>query len=220
MTGSFNSFAQGKISAIGGSTPIWLGVVSPLPVGGVLADAFCFAGCHIPAGTPINLAAGVIKPFCAWEVVSYSSTDKTVTVKADANGFLPSANDYLGAASTTDFQAVKKSSKVTSVAAGATEGQYVITCNDSNIPGGVSAGQFIVLSAETSAKASGAANIAPNCYLYNDIHIEDGAWVQYAKASGAAVEAHNEGLLINRTSGAGFKDALKAAIPNVILVEY
>lgn len=220
MRGSFNSFAQGKIQANGQVIPVWLGVVSPLPVGGVLDAAFCVAGMHIPAGTPITLANGVIKPFAAWEVVSYSSVDKTITVKADANGFLPKANDYIGACSASDFVAVKKSSKVTSVAADATEGQYVITCNDTNIPGGVSAGQFIVFSAETSAKASGAANLVPNAYLYNDIHIEDGAWVDYAKASGAAVNFHGEGLLINRTSGAAFKAALKVAIPNVIHVEY
>lgn len=220
--GTFNSFAARNIAGVGG-VPVWLGVVSPMPVGGVLASGFCKAGIFIPAGTPINISAGVIKPFVAWEVVSASSVDKTITVKAGTIDFLPNANDVLGALSTSNFAAVAKASKLSSVAADSTEGQYVFTFADTNLPGGVSAGQYVVYSTASAAAASGAVNLAPNAYLYNDICIDAAngrGTVSEIKASGAAVNFHGEGLLINRTSAGAFKSILAAKIPNVMLVEY
>lgn len=221
--GSFNSFAQMKATAEGCSVPVWLGTVAPMPVGGVLASAFCIEGALIPAGTPINLTNGVIKPFIAWEVVSAASAAKTVTVKANELGFVPSVNDILGACSTSNIDAAAKASKVASVAPGENEGEYVITFADANIPGVATAGQYIVYSNNAAAATSGATNVKPNAYLYNDICIEKApAYATEANlsASGAAVAAHNEGLLINRTPGAAFKEMLAAAIPNVILIEY
>ena len=51
-------------------------------------------------------------------------------------------------------------------------------------------------------------------YLYNDVRPIAGG-----EATGAVVMAHNEGLLINRVPGGPWNtDALKTAVPNVILV--
>ena len=65
---------------------------------------------------------------------------------------------------------------------------------------------------------------APNGYLYNDIYlggIEVTAATiadKTAAASGAVVDFHGEGLLVELTPCAGIEKAMKAAVPNVIQV--
>lgn len=218
---TFNAYVNGT-AAKGGSIPVWLGVVSPRPVGGVLASAFAKAGMFIPAGTPVKLASGTLTPFVGWEVVSVDSTNHAITVKADPTGVLPAANDFLGIVGNT-FDATGAAGKVSSVAAGATEGQYVITLTDGKLDGATE-GQFIAFSSADAVATSGKSlAVIPNGYLYNDIYIEEerlGVTFGEIAATGGVVDFHGEGLLIKRTGYAGLKAQLKAAVPNVVLVEY
>lgn len=221
---SFNAFTQKVRGNAGQSVPVWLGVVSPRPVGGVLAEAFRKAGMLIPAGTPVcyDEANGTITPFAAWKVVSVNSATHAITVEGNAFGVLPAAGDYLGIVGAT-FATTGAAAAVSTVAAGSTAGQYVITMATSAIDG-ATAGQYIAWSSATSAGASGKslAN-QPNGYLYNDICIEplaEGESYSYINASGAVVDFHGEGLLINRTPGAPFAAQLKVAVPNVIQVGF
>lgn len=221
---SFNAFTQKVRGNAGQSVPVWLGVVSPRPVGGVLAEAFRKAGILIPAGTPVHFdeAERVITPFAAWKVVSVNTSTHAITVEASPLGVLPAAGDYLGIVGST-FAATGAAAAVSTVAAGTVEGQYVVTMATAAIDG-ATAGQYLAWSSATSAGASGKslAN-QPNGYLYNDICIEpllEGESYSYINASGAVVDFHGEGLLINRTPGAPFAAQLKAAIPNVIQVGF
>lgn len=221
---SFNAFTQKVRANAGQSVPVWLGVVSPRPVGGVLTAPFRKAGILIPAGTPVHFdeAAGTIAPFAAWKVVSVNSSTHAITVEASAVDVLPVEGDYLGIVGAT-FATTGAAAAVSSVAAGSTEGQYVITMATAAIDG-ATAGQYIAWSSATSAGASGKslAN-QPNAYLYNDICIAPavaGVSYDYIAASGAVVDFHGEGLLINRTPGAPFAAQLKVAIPNVIQVGF
>jgi len=224
--GTFNAFVQKTVNGVSG-IPVWLGVVSPRPVGGVLASAFCKEGYLIPAGCPVMYTKGAIRPFIAWEIVSASSDNKTITVKGDilGLGMMPAANDILGVATETAFTkgGTGVSSKFLSVAADSTEGQYVFTFNDAYAAGNCSAGDYVVFSTSTTAAASGKTNYAPNAYLYNDIYIDKAGaneTVDYKSASGAVVDFHGEGLLIDRTVGRDFKAVLATAIPQVKQVEY
>lgn len=220
---SFNAFTQ-KSRVAGQSVPVWLGVVSPRPVGGTLTAPFQKAGILIPAGTPVYFdeANRTIAPFAAWEVVSVNSSTHAITVKANAFGVLPAAGDYLGIVGAT-FATTGAAAAVSTVAAGSTDGEYVITMATAAIDG-ATAGQYIAWSSATSAGASGKslAN-QPNGYLYNDICIDPalpGETYDSVNASGAVVDFHGEGLLINRTPGAPFAAQLKAAIPHVIQVGF
>ena len=220
---SFNAFTQ-KNRVAGASVPVWLGVVSPRPVGGTLPAAYCKAGTLIPAGSPVHFdeANRVITPFATWEVVSVDSTYHTITVKASPFGVLPAANDYLGIVGTT-FAATGAAGKVSAVAAAATAGQYDITLT-TNALDGATAGQFLAFSAAEAAGASGKSLAKqPNAYLYNDICIDplwDGETYDRIAASGAVVDFHGEGILIKRTPAAPFADQMKAAVPNVIQVGF
>ena len=220
---SFNAFVQKVRANAGQSVPVWLGVVSPRPVGGVLTAPFRKAGILIPAGTPVHFdeAAGTIAPFAAWKVVSVNTSTHAITVEASSLGVLPAAGDYLGIVGAT-FATTGAAAAVSTVVAGATEGQYVITM--ASAIDGATAGSYLAWSSATSAGASGKslAN-QPNGYLYNDIYIDAlgaGEAYEYINASGAVVDFHGEGLLINRTPGAPFAAQLKAAIPNVIQVGF
>lgn len=221
---SFNAFVQKVRANAGQSVPVWLGVVSPRPVGGVLTAPFRKAGILIPAGTPVHFdeAARTIAPFAAWKVVSVNTTSHAITVEASPLGVLPAAGDYLGIVGAT-FATTGAAAAVSTVVAGATAGQYVITMASAAIDG-ATAGGYVAWSSATSAGASGKslAN-QPNGYLYNDIYIDAlgaGESYEYINASGAVVDFHGEGLLINRTPGAPFAAQLKAAIPNVIQVGF
>lgn len=200
-----------------------MGTVSPRPVGGILASAWCTEGRLIPAGAPVQIASGTITPFVAWEVVSVDSTTHAITIKASTQyaDVLPVADDILTPVGAT-FATTGAAGKVSSIAAGSTDGQYVVTMTDSKLDA-VTAGSYIAYSSATAVAASGKSLACqPNAYLYNDIAIDkllpNEEFVSKA-ASGAVVDFHGEGILIDRTNGYAFKSMLKAAIPNVIQVE-
>ena len=220
MRASFNFLGGSRTRLDVGSVPVWLGTVSPYPIGGTLAPKYAVPGAFIPAGTPINLTDKVITPFVGWEVVSVETGSHAVTVKAGNLGFLPEKDDIIGVVGDT-LSATGAAAKLVSVAAGEEEGQYVFTFADANLDT-VNAGKILTPSAASAAGASGNAIAAvPNAYLYNDIRIpvaETGETFEDVAATGAAVMSHAEGVLIDRTPGAGIKDMLRSAIPNVIQV--
>lgn len=220
MKASFNYIGGSRIRGDAGSVPVWLGTVSPHPVGGTLAPKYAVPGAFIPAGTPINLTDRVITPFVGWEVVSVEDSSHAVTVKAGNLAFLPDPDDCIGVVGDS-FPATGAAAKLASVAAAETPGQYVFTFADANLDT-VTAGKILTPSAASAAGASGNAIAAvPNAYLYNDIRIpvaETGETFEDTAATGAAVMFHGEGILIDRTPGAGVKELLKTAIPNVIQV--
>lgn len=199
---SFNAFGVSN-KQYGGIVPVWCGVVSPLPIGGSLASGYVKRGLLIPAGTPINIASGVITPAIVYKVKAASSG--VITVDPSAYGaFVPEVGMYaklignsFSSASGTAITAVAPNSDDASLL------DITVAINS------VSAGASIIVSVGT--------NVVPNAYLYNDILIEDEALIN-AGASGAAVVAHNEGILIDRTVGAGIATAMAAAVPNVIQV--
>lgn len=218
---SFNAYVHGTISG-GDSIPVWLGVVSPRPVGGKLATGYAKAGAFFNAGTPVNLKDGVLTPFVCWEVVEVDTTNHVLTVKASHAGILPAKDDFLGIVGAT-FAATGAAGKVSSVAAGATDGQYDITLTDAKLDG-ATAGQFIAFSAADAVAASGKSlAVIPNGYLYNDIRISpapaNGSYDEVS-ATGAVVDFHGEGLRVKLTGFNALAAQLKAAIPNVVLVEY
>lgn len=212
--GSFNSFAsKGAIS--GNTVPVWLGVVSPLPVGGVLAAAWAKAGAYVPAGTPINIANGVITPFVTFKVTaSTAGTDvHTLTVKPSIAGYKLTTADFVQVVGST-FAATGKASAISAITEA--DGVQTITVTDANIDA-TAVGTILALSSATAAGSSKALAAQPNAYLYNDICIDANADANIA-ASGAAVVAHNEGILIDRTAAASVKAQMAAAVPNVIQV--
>lgn len=219
MRASFNFLGGSRTRLDEGSVPVWLGTVSPYPIGGTLAPKYAVPGAFIPAGTPINLTDKVITPFVGWEVVSVDAGSHAVTVKAGNLGFLPEKDDIIGVVGDT-LSATGAAAELVSVAAGE-EGQYVFTFADANLDT-VTAGKILTPSAASAAGASGNAIAAvPNAYLYNDIRIpvaEPGEALEDVAATGAAVMSHAEGVLIDRTPGAGIKDMLRSVIPNVIQV--
>lgn len=218
---SFNAFIS-KRAKTGGSMPIWLGTVSPVPKGGVLASDWTVPGMLVPAGAPINLKNGVITPFCAFEVVSVDALTHKITIKNNPYfDVMVEANDIISVVGAT-FATTSAAEKVSSVAAGATEGQTVLTMADDELDD-VTAGTFLALSSASASAASGASiKFPPTHYLYNDIYIEKlqkNEELISAYATGAAVNFHGEGILIDRTIGREFKSQLLSAIPNVIHVE-
>ena len=82
---SFNAYGIGT-EELGTNITVWLGVVSPIPFGGVLDAAYVTDGAHYRAGTPVqyDAATRTFKPM-------KNAADETVT----PNGYL--YNDiYLG----------------------------------------------------------------------------------------------------------------------------
>ena len=83
---SFNAYGIGTEELLGANIPVWLGVVSPIPFGGVLDAEYVTDGAHYRAGTPVqyDAASRTFKPM-------KNAADETVT----PNGYL--YNDiYLG----------------------------------------------------------------------------------------------------------------------------
>lgn len=216
---SFNAFVQ-KTKQGNNTTPVWLGVVSPRPVGGKLNAAFCKAGIFVPAGTPVNLDGGILTPFYGWEVVSVDSSTHAITVKGNEYGIVPAENDCLVGVGST-FATTGAVAKVSSVVASGAN--LVITMTDDKLDS-KTAGDVIVPSSATSAATSGGAiKYQPNGYLYNDIAIEvakAGETMTEVAATGAVVDFHGEGILINRTPAAPYAAQMKVAVPNVAQVGY
>lgn len=57
MNKSFNSYGQVTENLLGANIPVWLGVVSPIPFGGVLDPAYVIEGALYKAGTPVQYDA-------------------------------------------------------------------------------------------------------------------------------------------------------------------
>lgn len=211
---TFNTLAQRKLT-VGGNTAIWMGVVSPLPVGGILAADYCKAGVIIPAGSAVYFdeANKALYPFLAWKVTAKDTSNHTLTVEPNVYGVAPKADTYMSVVGAS-FATTGAAEKVNSIAE--VDGKYVITFNSTNIESAASVGSYIAYSAATAAGASGKslAN-QPNAYLYNDICIDDRKDYESIKASGAVVKFHAEGLLIQRTPCAPFATQMGVAVPNV-----
>lgn len=222
MAKSFNAFGRRAVEVGALHQPIWLGTVKPVPVGGVLAEAFRIAGALYGAGCPINLANGVITPFSGFKVVSFSAaagseTVDTVVVKPIGAGIAPKVNDVIQKLGAT-FAATAKAAKVASVVAGtgSDAGKYTITILHSATIDTVEAGDVLVFSAATAAGSSKSMAAQPNAYLYNDICLGD--LTEDINASGAAVKFHGEGLLIDLTPAAEVAAQMAAAVPGVLQV--
>ena len=186
--------------------PVWLGTVAPHAVGGVLAEKFRVAGLHLPAGTPVNLSAGVIKPVLVYEIKSVATESSAVagiTIDPSAFGVAPTTSDKMKLVASGSAVAI------TAVAPNATNANLLdITIA---LTGATEGAAVALLPAGESAMASA------NGYLYNDIYLGD---LSEANATGAVVDFHGEGLLIDFTPAAAMKAAMKSAVPNVIQVEF
>ena len=187
---TYNTYFNQNIQ-LGKSIPVWLGVVSPIPVGAALASDFAKAGVFIPAGTPMAMADGVAKPFHGFVVTNYatSSSNSIITVKPIFAGVNQS-----------DAEA------------------FDITIATANIDV-VAAGDVLGYSSATAEGSSKSLAVQPAYYLYNDVAIpeaKEDASVENVQASVALVNFHGEGILINRTPAAALKAQMKAAVPNVI----
>mgnify|MGYP003289215589 CR=1 FL=1 len=205
---SFNVFTQ-KSRKGGGSIPVWLGTVSPVPVGGTLASAFCKEGVLIPAGSPVNLTGGVLTPVVVYKVVA--STAESMTLVPEGVDMAPTTNDKIMVPSA---DGTGTAAAITGVSVG--ESGYVVA---TTLNAGV--GKYVVFANGTGANKAMA--VKPTGYLYNDIAVESakpGESFDYIGATGAVVVFHGEGILINRTPAAGIADLMKVAVPNVIQVEY
>ena len=223
---SFNAFGSESLETSQSHIPVWLGVVGPVPVGGTLDKAYAKPGFLLGAGAPVNLTDKIITPFIAWEVVSTSTSDSNTIIKVKGAEFggaviIPSTSDFVQKVGAT-FAATGKAAAVAAVEAltGDDAGNYNITVATANIDS-VSQGDFIALSSAVAAGTGKSLKAQPNGYLYNDIYFgnlggsaEDGTLA----ATGAVVMFHHDGLLVELTPSAPFKDAMKAAVPGVLQV--
>lgn len=219
--GTYNSYFS-KTLKFGEETPIWLGVVSPMAVGGNLASGFAKAGAFIPAGTPMKLASGVATPYVFFNVlgVSTSGSDTIITVKSNLGAVAPKTSDFLMKVGAT-FAATGTAWNPDSVAANATDAEaYDITVATASIVT-VAEGDVLGYSSAVAEGSGKSLKDVPNCYLHKDVAIDPAYFAEMSNiaASCALVNAHGEGLLINRTVGAPLAAQLKAAIPTVILDE-
>lgn len=223
---SFNAFGSESLETSQSHIPVWLGMVGPVPVGGTLDKAYAKPGFLLAAGSPVNLTDKIISPFIAWEVVSTSTSDSNTIIKVKGAEFggaviIPSTSDFVQKVGAT-FAATGKAAAVAAVEAltGDDAGNYNITVVTANIDS-VSQGDFIALSSAVAAGTGKSLKNQPNGYLYNDIYFANlgGSANDYTlAASGAVVMFHHDGLLVELTPSAPFKDAMKAAVPGVLQV--
>lgn len=199
MRNSFNAYGIGKQS-IGGNTPVWLGVVTPVLFGGVLAEAFRVAGAYFAAGTPVNLAGGVLTPLVLYKVKSVSGNVAKVICYSS---ILPAVGESVKTLSATG--SAGSANAVTAVKDNG-DGTADITLTTA-----ASANQVLCLNA----------NIVPNGYLYNDIRIaplDTNETREEVSATGAVVKAHIDGILIDRTPAAEIASYMATKVPGVIQV--
>lgn len=185
---------------MGGNTPVWLGVVTPVPFGGVLAEAYRAAGAFFAAGTPVNLENGVLTPLVLYKVKSVSGNVAKVICYSSV---LPSAGESVKTLSATG--SAGSANAVTAVKDNG-DGTADITLTTA-----VSANNVLALNA----------NIVPNGYLYNDIRIaplDTNETREEVNATGAVVKAHIDGILIDRTPAAEIASYMATKVPGVIQV--
>lgn len=223
---SFNAFGSEGLETRQSHIPVWLGVVGPVPVGGTLDKAYAKPGFLLGAGAPVNLADKIITPFIAWRVAAKTTSDSNTIITIEAAEFggaeiVPAEGAFVQKVGAT-FAATGKAAAVASIEAltGDDAGKYNITVVTANIDT-VAEGDYIAISAATAAGSGKSLKVQPNGYLYNDIYFgnlggsaEDGTLA----ATGAVVMFHHDGLLVELTPSAPFKDAMKAAVPGVLQV--
>ena len=224
---SFNAFGSESLNIGQSHVPVWLGVVSPVPVGGTLKKDYARKGLLLGAGFPVNLSEKIITPFIGYEVVSYSAagasdTYDTIVVKSVKLGEIevaPAASDVVmkvGATFATAgaARAIYSSTLITE---GTNAGCYTVLIAKSANLGSLSAGD--VLTPSATAGASGKLpSVVPNGYLYNDIYfgaLEGDKDTYTLAATGAVVVNHPEGLLVELTPAAAVKAQMAAAVPGV-----
>lgn len=225
MASSFNAFGRNATEFGALHQPVWLGTVKPVPVGGVLAEAYRVKRLLIPAGAPVNFASGVITPLVAFKVVSFtgatgSETNDKIVIRPCVLGgveYLPKAEDLIQKIGAT-FAATGKAAAVVSVTAltGADAGKYEVAVAHAATIDSVSAGDMITFSAAVSAGSGKSIKVQPNAYLYNDIAMGD--LNEDLNATGAVVKFHGEGLLIDLTPSAEVAAQMAAAVPGVLQV--
>lgn len=230
MRSSFNAYGRAANEYGSLHIPIWLGTVRPVPVGGTLDQNYNVDGLLLPAGSPIAISGNVIKPFVGFEVVSFTAGDGTtvttdsIVVKPAVFGaaeFAPEVDDVIQKVGAT-FDAKGKAAVVTAsdlLTSGDNKGCYEVKVAHSATIDTPSAGDVIVLSAATSAGSNKSIAVQPNAYLLHDIWLGNlDASASDTFATGAAVQYHPEGILIDRTPAASVKAAMKAAVPGVLQV--
>lgn len=200
MKSSFNAFGSGAAEYGQLHTPVWLGVVSPVPVGGTLVEAFRKKGILIPAGAGVNLNNKVITPLLTYVVKAVDTG--VITIDPKEYGYEPKVGDYLFKVSTSDFANNGTPVAITAVAANADDPKLL----DVTVAVNAAANDVVGLAFSNSA-------IVPNGYLYNDIFTGD--LEENVNATGAVVMFHHEGILIDLTPCAGIADAMKKAVPGV-----
>lgn len=227
MKSSFNAYGRSNSEYGPLHIPIWLGIVKRIPVGGTLDEDYNIAGALYPAGTPIQIKDKVITPFVGFKVTAYSAggsedTSSTITIlpNTDFGGeILPEVGDLIQKLGAT-FAATGKAAAVTGVTAltGDDAGKYAVTVAKGAIDS-LSAGNYVVFSAAESAGSSKSIAVQPNAYLFHDIWLGNlDVSADDTFATGAAVMYHPEGILIDRTPAAPFKELLAAAVPGVLQV--
>lgn len=227
MRSSFNAFGTSKAEYGQLHVPIWLGVVGPVPIGGTLDRDYLLPGLLIPGGSPVNLTNKVITPFVAFEVVDFEAGDgttvtvDTITIKPAKFGnasILPEVGDFIQKLGET-FDSKGKAAAVAGISAGEAAGTYDVTVAHSATVDTPSEGDFIVFSAATAAGSSKSIAVKPNGYLYNDICMGDiDTSLDDAAATGAVVKFHADGILIDLTASAEFKEQMAVAVPHVLQV--
>lgn len=216
---SFNVYGSEALNLGQSHKPIWLGVVAPHAVGGTLATDFLKKGLHIPAGTGVNLNAGVITPFITFKVKANTAGSGTYVLTLDPvdvaeYGYIPKVGDYLQLVDNSAFGSNGNAVAITAVAPNATDASLI----DVTVNINAAAGKCVVLNFGSTKIA------APNGYLYNDIYLGDievsaaAISAKTAAATGAVVDFHGEGILVDLTPCAVYAAAMKAAVPNVIQV--
>ncbi len=224
---SFNAFGSASNNVGQSHIPVWLGVVTPVPVGGTLDKAYAQKGFFLGAGAPVELASKIIKPFFAWEVVSFSAGDGS-TVTTDSiiikpAPTVPAVGDFIMKVGSS-FTATGKAAAVASIdllTSGDNEGCYEVKVAHSATVDSLSAGDAISLSSAVAAGSSKSLAVKPNGYLYNDIYFGDldGDADSYTiAATGAVVKYHHEGLLVELTPSSAVKAQMAAAVPGVLQV--
>lgn len=206
MKSSFNTFGS-KVKEYGQlHIPVWLGNVHPVPVGGMLPKAYLRPGALYPAGMPVNISNKVLTPFVVMKVTAFENGK--VTVDAGNYGITLDASCYIQKVGAT-FAKNGAATAITAVAKSAADPTKLEISTTLT----AAVGDAVVV----SFSAAGA--VAPNAYLYNDIWLgEIDVNDETAAASGAAVQFHGEGLMVDRTPSADVKAQMAAAVPGVLQV--
>lgn len=216
MKSSFNAFGNGQ-KVVGGSTPVWLGTVTPVPRGGFLYPEMFVPGALYPAGTPVFYSAEdrIIAPLPVFDITEYQSGSPYDTIKVKTYGFdLKVGSSFRLVGST--FGEEKPSLTVEEVKQipGGQEIKFAHTTME-----GLYEGATVIYGDFDS-------EFCPNGYLYNDICIspdvdgsEEARMDGTSSATGAVVMYHAEGILIDRTPAAGIAEAMAKAVPGVLQVK-